>query len=128
MSTQPPLERLVHYALAYEDAANKFGDVTFQAAAAEAEHKAARAKAILAYKAKGLKAGNRVSHAEAETAAEADDEVADLYMARLTSAAVADSARQKLFQLREMVGVARTVVASDRAADMHHASGYSGAA
>jgi len=122
------VERLISYALEYERAANDYKDIAFQAACNEAEHKAARAKEILAYKAKGARAGNRISHAEAETAAEADDTVADLYMARLTSAAIADSARQKLFQLREMVGVARTVVASDRAADMHHASGYSGAA
>lgn len=122
------IERLVSYALAYEDAANKFQEIAVAAASNEAEHKAQRAKAILRYKADATKRGNRVSHAEAETAAEADDEVADLYMARLTSAAIADSARQKLFQLKEMVGVARTVVASDRAADMHHASGFSGAA
>lgn len=122
------IDRLISYALEYEKAANAFGDITFQAACAEAEHKAARAKEILAYKARGAKAGNRISHAEAETAAEADDVVADFYMARLTSAALADSARQKLGQLRAMVDVARTVATSDRAADMHHASGYSGAA
>ena len=122
------IDRLVSYALAYERAANEFQALAVEAASSEAEHKAERAKAILRYKADATKRGNRVSHAEAETAAEADDTVADLYMARLTSAAVADSARQRLFQLREMVGVARTVVASDRAADMHHASGFTGAA
>lgn len=122
------IDRLISYAIEYEKAAKEYKDIAFQAACNEAEHKAARAKEILSYKARGAKAGNRISHAEAETAAEADDQVADLYMARLTSAAIADSARQRLFQLREMVGVARTVVASDRASDMHHAGGLTGAA
>lgn len=123
-----PLQRLTSYALAYEKAADEYKELALQAAACEAEHKAARAKAILRFKARVEQGKQRMSQAEAESMAEADDTVADLYMARLTSAAVAEAHKQKLFQLREMVSAARTVVASERTADSFHAGGLTGAA
>jgi hypothetical protein len=119
-----PLQRLTTYALAYEKAADEYKQVALNAACAEADHKSERAKAILRYKARG----ERVSQAEAEAHAEADDTVGDLYLARLTSAAIADSSRQKLLQLRSMIDTARTVVASDRMTDFNHSSGFTGAA
>jgi hypothetical protein len=119
-----PLERLGEVSRAYEAMADAYQAVLLGAAAAEAAHKTARAKAILRFKADG----ERVSHAEAESRAEADDEVARLYLERLTTAAVAESHREKLRQLREQVANGRTAVASDRAADQHHAAGLTGAA
>lgn len=123
-----PIQRLTSYALAYEKAADEFPQLALNAAASEADHKSERAKAILRYKARVEQGKQRMSQAEAESMAEADDTVADLYMARLTSAAIADAAKQKLFQLKTMVEVARTVVASERITDSNHASGFTGAA
>lgn len=119
-----PLERLGEVSREYERKADAYQDVALAAAAAEAAHKTARAKAILRFKAEE----GRVSHAEAESRAEADDAVARLYLERLTTAAVAESHREKLRQLREQVANGRTAVASDRAADQHHAAGLTGAA
>jgi hypothetical protein len=118
------LDRLGVISRAYEKAADEYRDVALAAATAEAAHKTARAKAILHFKAT---AERRVSHAEAECWAEANDEVAGLYLERLTTAALADSARQKLAQLREQVGVGRTAAAAERLVDQVHAQGWSGA-
>ena len=107
----------------YERQADAYRDVALAAAAAEAEHKAKRAQAILRFKAEA----DRMSHAEAETRAEADETVAGLYRERLITAAKADSHREKLRQLREQVGSGRTVVASEREVDRIHAGGWSGA-
>lgn len=119
------LQRLGVVSRDYQRMADEYRDVALDAAIAEAEHKTARAKAILREKARD---DVRMSHAEAETRAEADDEVAQLYMRRLTTAAIADSHREKLRQLREQVATGRTAVASERAVDQIHADGWSGAA
>lgn len=118
------LGRLGAVSRAYEIAADEYRGIAQDAAEAEAAHKAARAKAILRFKA----AGEKVSHVDAETRAEAQDEIADLYRQRLISAALQDSAREKLRQLREQVATGRTAVASERTADSFHAQGLSGAA
>lgn len=123
-----PLQRLGAVSRTYERMTDAYRQVALDAAAAEAAHKTARAKVILNVKAVAKGESERISHAEAETRAEADDDVAALFLARLTSAALADSHREKLRQLREQVATGRTAVASDRAADGHHASGYTGAA
>lgn len=120
-----PLQRLQAVCRDYDRLVDAFREVALAAAEAEAEHKAARAKAILRFKADD---SVRMSHAEAETRAEADDTVAALYMRRLTTAAIAEAHREKLRQLREQVAASRTEVASDRAADVWHASGWTGAA
>lgn len=123
-----PLQRLGAVSRTYERLTDAYRQVALDAAAAEAEHKTARAKAILSAKATAKGESERISHAEAETRAEADDAVAALFLARLTTAALADSHREKLRQLREQVATGRTAVASDRASDGFHASGYTGAA
>ena len=120
--------RLGAVSRAYELAVDAYRQIALDAAAAEAEHKTARAKAILAVKAQAKGESARISHAEAETRAEADDTVAALFLARLTSAAVADSHREKLRQLREQVATGRTAVASERLQDQLHADGRTGAA
>jgi hypothetical protein len=119
------LDRLGEVSRAYELAADEYRGIAIVAAEAEAAHKAARAKAILREKARE---DARMSHAEAETRAEADDTVAGLYLERLTKAAMADSHREKLRQLREQVATGRTAVTSDREVDRLHAQGLTGAA
>lgn len=123
-----PLQRLGAVSRTYERLTDGYRQVALDAAAAEAAHKTARAKTILAVKADAVEQKERVSHADAETRAEADDAVAALFLERLTKAALADSHREKLRQLREQVATGRTAVASERAADGHHASGFTGAA
>lgn len=120
-----PLQRLGVVSRQYEKLTNAYRQVALDAAKAEASHKTARAKAVLRFKASQTE---RISHAEAEARAEADDEIAGLYLDRLTTAALADSHREKLRQLREQVATGRTAVASDRAGDQFHAAGYTGAA
>lgn len=119
------LARLGAVSRAYELAADEYRVIAQSAAEAEAAHKAARAKAILRAKADD---SQRMSHAEAETRAEADDHISGLYRERLIASALADSAREKLRQLREQVATGRTAVASERAVDDIHARGLSGAA
>lgn len=118
------LQRLGVVSRQYEQMADEYRDVAIAAATAEAAHKAARAKAILRERA----GEGRVSHAEAEARAEADDTIAELYQQRLVTAAIADSHREKLRQLREQVATGRTAVASERDVDRIHANGLSGAA
>lgn len=119
-----PLQRLGEVSRQYERLADEYRQVALNAAGAEAAHKSARARAVLRFKAS---TSERISHAEAEARAEADEEIAGLYLQRLTTAAVAESHREKLRQLREQVATGRTAVASDRAADGHHAAGLTGA-
>ena len=117
--------RLGAVSRAYELAVDAYRQIALDAAAAEAEHKTARAKAILREKARD---DVRMSQAEAEARAEADDDIAALYMRRMTTAAVADSHREKLRQLREQVATGRTAVASERLQDQLHAENRVGAA
>lgn len=119
------IQRLGAVSRAYEVAADEYREIAQRSALAEAAHKCARAKKILAVKADDTQ---RMSHAEAETRAEADDEIAGLYRERLCAAALADSAREKLRQLREQVATGRTAVASERAVDELHSRNLTGAA
>jgi hypothetical protein len=123
-----PIQRLGVVSRQYEEMADAYRQVALDAAVAEAAHKTARAKVILNVKAVAKGESERISHAEAETRAEADDNVAALFLERLTTAALADSHREKLRQLREQVATGRTAVASERAADAQHAAGLTGAA
>lgn len=119
------MARLGAVSRAYEIAADEYRVIAQRAAESEAAHKCARAKKILAVKADD---SQRMSHAEAETRSEADDEIAGLYRERLIAAALADSAREKLRQLREQQANGRTAVASEREVDRMHAQGITGAA
>ena len=118
-------ERLGEVSRAYETSADAYEEVALRAARAEAAHRKARAKAVL--RAKGSDS-SRMSHAEAVTHAEADDAIADLYLERLIAAALADSHREKLRQLKEQQANGRTAVTSEREVDRIHAGGWSGAA
>jgi hypothetical protein len=78
-------------------------------AAAEAAHKLARAKRILLARHNGVK-----SMAEAEVIAEADDDVAALYAARLNQDALLESIRETLRSVRVNQDALRTAAASAR--------------
>lgn len=84
------------------------------AAQAEAAHKVARAKRVLTAKATRGATGRPMATNEAETVAEADDQVADLYLARLTTAALADASREALRSVRTNQDALRTAAASHR--------------
>lgn len=87
-------------------------DFTLEAperAAAEVAHKVARAKRILQARHMGVK-----SMAEAEVIAEADDEVAALYLARLSHDATLESIREALRTIRVNQDALRTAAASAR--------------
>lgn len=94
-----------------------------EASLAKAEHVKKRAQKILRLK----DANPEMSHAEAATRAEADDEIADLHQKRLIAESNRSSLRQKLEQLKEDVQSARADVRHERNEDEFHARGYGGA-
>lgn len=95
-----------------------YHDQAVAAAEAEAEHKKWRAKRFL----EAMHSGEAKSAAMAENVAEADDKIADLYSTRLISAAVAEATKQKVYSLREAIGMERTHLANQREADRIHSS------
>lgn len=107
------LRRLGAVSAEYERKASEYGNLTDAAANAEADHRRERARAIIWHKSQGEK----LSQAEAETRADADDNVSELFRARLVTAAAAEAAKQKLAQLREQVAVGRSFSAAEREAD-----------
>lgn len=108
----------------YQIKAAEYEGVLVAAARAEAAHKSARARAILT----ALSAGDRVSHAKAETVAEADEDIGALYQDRLIAAAIAEAHKAQLLQLREQNANGRSIVASARETDRMHAENRGGAA
>lgn len=88
-----------------------------QAAEAEATYRSERAKHVLTARADGAR-----SIAEAETKADADDDVARLLLDRLSTAALADANKQRILSLREKIGALRSYLADARAADQIHAT------
>lgn len=116
MAPAAPSSGLAHLgriAQEYARKADEYPAVATDAAVAEAAYRAAKAKAILAAKAER----ERVSHAEAEARADADDTIADLLLARLTTRALADAHLEKLRQLRSQVDVGRSYASAEREAD-----------
>lgn len=118
------LEWLGEVSRTYQAKADEYRGVAVAAAEAEAEHKSQRAQAILRHKA----SVERMSMAEAETRAEADEEIAVLYRKRLIAAALADAHREKLRQLKEQIAYGRTYAATEREIDRMHGDNYGGAA
>lgn len=118
------LQHLRAVSLEYESKASDATKVYTAAARAEAVYKRERAKASLRFK----ESGERMSVAEAELRADADDNVARLYEDRLVLAATAAAHKDKLIQLREQNANGRTAVVDERAGDEIHARGHSGAA
>lgn len=100
------LERLHFMSL---EKVRDYEGMAVQAAHAEAEHKALRAKRVLMAKANGVR-----SIAEAEYTAEADPDVAQAYVHRLTTTAQADAIREALRSIRTNQEALRTMAASNR--------------
>lgn len=82
------------------------------AARAEAGYKSLRARKVLHYRARST--SSRPSMAEAEVHADADDEVSDAYLLRLTTQALADADREALRSIRVNQDALRTAAASAR--------------
>lgn len=94
-----------------------YRDQAVAAAQSEAEHKRVRARRFLT----AMHDGEAKSAAMADSIAEADDQVADLYSKRLVSAAVADATKQKVLSLRTEIEYERSLMADRRAEDAFHA-------
>ena len=93
-------------------------DLNHAAAVADANHKRLRSKFAM----KARAAGHSV--AAAELTADADDEVADAHMLKVTSEATARSQTEMIRSLRTSVDAEQTVRADMRAADVAMARGY----
>ena len=107
------LERLHFLSL---EKVQEYETMAVAAAEAEATHKAMRAKRVLIAKATG---GVR-SIAEAEYTSEADPDVAQAYVQRLTLAAQADATREAMRSIRTNQEALRTMAASHRPDNMRN--------
>lgn len=104
----------------YDVKASSADEVYTAAAEADANHKYAHARAVLQFK----ESGERMSQGEAETRADADDDVARLYREKVVTRAKADALKAKLTQLREKQANCRTAAVDERGVDESHARGY----
>jgi hypothetical protein len=116
------VNRLGEVSRAYDLKANTADEVYTAAAEAEATHKHEHAKAVLRFK----ESGERMSQGEAETRADADDEIAKLYRDKVVTKAKAEALKAKLTQMREQQANGRTAVVDERGVDEGHARGYGG--
>lgn len=107
---------------AYDLKADTAEEVYTAAGEADAEYKHRHAKAVLAFK----ESGERMSQAEAECRADADDDIAALYRDKMVTRAKADALKVKLAQMREQQANGRTAVVDERGVDEGHARGYGG--
>lgn len=80
------------------------------AATAESDHKRERARFIVAARASDPK----LSAAQAETQAEADDQISELYLERLGNAALAEATKHRLFMLRSNADALRSERVDER--------------
>jgi K+/H+ antiporter YhaU regulatory subunit KhtT len=103
--------------------ANEYRDIATTRANAEVDYKAARARRRVQARIDGAK-----SVAEAEMLTDADPSIEVLWRAHLIADAVADAAAKSLFALRTRIEFGRSVIATERAGDVFHAAGLSGAA
>lgn len=111
------VHRLGEVSRAYESAAVEYRPLAEDAAAAEADYRRRKAVFVTRMVADGA------SVAKAEYAADADPAVADACLAFKMSAAVADAASKRLWQLSAQVEYGRTVLVTEREADKIHAQG-----
>lgn len=106
------LERLNDLSMSLVD---DFRNQAVQAAEAEAAHKALRAKRVLLAQTRGQEGeGRRMSVAQAETVAEADQDVAEAYRHRLITNALAEATREAMRTVRNNQDALRTAAASHR--------------
>ena len=103
----------------------EFQGLAVESAEAEATHKTMRAKRILQAQADAkVTTGKSMSVAQAEVVAEADDEVAAAYFARLSASALAEACRESMRSIRSNQEALRTAAASAR--DSVTGPGYNG--
>lgn len=103
----------------------EFQGLAVESAEAEATHKTMRAKRALKAQADAkANTGKAMSMAQAETVAEADDDVAAAYFQRLTSHALAEACRESMRSIRSNQEALRTAAASAR--DSVTGPGYTG--
>jgi hypothetical protein len=103
----------------YEDQAGSARQIFEDAARAEARYRKEKAKAALRFK----ESGEKMSVAEADLRADADDAVSGLYEDRLVKQAAADSLKEVLKALKERAANGRTFIIDERAGDEMHARG-----
>lgn len=100
----------------YERLASEYQDIAIAAAEAESDYRKEKAKAMLLAMAEGASA------VKAEALANGDDRIAEICRQYKITAALADSARAKLTQLREQVAVGRSMMVAERESDRIHAA------
>lgn len=93
------------------------------AATAESDHKRERARFIVAARASDPK----LSAAQAETQAEADDHISELYLERLGNAALAEATKHRLFMLRSNADALRSERVDERESNRLYAQHGEGA-
>ena len=125
MTANHALRRLGEVSRVYEAHAVDYTRVCDESAVAKAAYTTAKAKFKIAAKAR---ADHRMSDAEAETLAEADDEIANLYLDYLLKAGREKAHDAQLRQMREQQANGRTAVVEQREIDRMHAQGLTGAA
>jgi hypothetical protein len=124
-----PRERLAVVSREYEIKANEYAAACKAAAKAKAAYTKANAIFKLDEKVRARRDdGEKMADVEAQTRADADEEIATLYEAHLIAAALEKSLYEKLRQLKEQNANGRTVMVDDREVDKIHAQGLSGAA
>jgi hypothetical protein len=133
-----PEQKLADYARDYDNflteykhLVTSYREANTEAARAEAAYKSGHAQAVLRHKA----SRDRMSQAEAETRADADEDMFYLHFAKLTTRSDVDGYYQDMFRMSEqmkgvraLVDAIREVMRSERVSDSFHASGYTGAA
>lgn len=115
--TNEAMRQLGVVSRAYEKLATDYRALAIDAAHSESDYRKIKAQTML----REIAAGS--SAAKAEVVADADETVADACTAYKVSAAIADSTRAKLTQLREQVAVGRSVLVGEREADKIHSQG-----
>lgn len=100
----------------------EYEEIARARADAEVDFKAARARRILTARTEGAK-----SIAEAEIQALADPAIERLWRAHLIADGIADAATKSIFALRTRIEFGRSLISTERAVDLLHAQGTSGA-
>lgn len=114
------IRRMGQVSRAYEIAAGEFKALAERSAFAEAEYRRIKGKFITVRSALGD------SISKAEYAADGDDAVAASCMEYKMSAAVTESAKHRLNQLRTQVEVGRSVASHEREVDKLESQGLTG--
>jgi hypothetical protein len=122
-STAPTIAQVAALCRELDMKVREYTDLVRERANAEVDYKASRARRILQARTEGAK-----SVAEAETIASADPVIEELYRRHLVADGMADACARSIAALRERIGFGRSVISSERAADMLHAQGVGGAA